>query len=45
MDDSNPNANMDTAEYVGELEFMIHEVVTSKNQTYIAPLTNNRKSH
>mmetsp|Transcript_3469 Transcript_3469/g.2470 ORF Transcript_3469/g.2470 Transcript_3469/m.2470 type:complete len:91 (-) Transcript_3469:2056-2328(-) len=42
MDDSNPNVALSTAEYIGELEFMLHEVVTSKQQTLISPLTNSR---
>ena len=31
MEENNPNASLAKQDYVGELEFMLHEVVTQKN--------------
>ena len=43
IDDFSPNAPLASHDYVGELEFMLHEVVTSNNQTLKRALKNNLK--
>lgn len=41
VDDFSVHAPLDKHNFVGELEFMLHEVVTAKNQILRKPLHNN----
>lgn len=43
VDDFTPGATLDKHDFVGELEFMLHEVVTARNQVLSKKLTNNAR--
>lgn len=40
IDDFSENAPLNRQEYIGELEFMLHEIVTQKDQTLKRALNN-----
>ena len=40
VDDFSEHASLSKHDFVGELEFMLHEVVTAKNQILRKPLVN-----
>ena len=42
VDDFSPNASLDKHDYVGELEFQLHEVITQRNQQLKKPIQNNK---
>lgn len=45
IDDFSANATLAAQDYIGELEFMLHEVVTAKDQTLSRPLINTSKQN
>lgn len=45
VDDFTPNAPLNKHDYIGECEFMLHEVVTSRDQTFKKPFSNSKNPH
>lgn len=43
MDDSNQPENLGAQEFIGSVEFQLHQVVTSKDQTYVAQIQNDAR--
>ena len=43
MDDNNQPENLKAQEYIGKLEFQLHQVVTGRDQTLVAPLENSER--
>lgn len=42
VDDPSETASLDKHDFIGEIEFFLHEVVTAKNQQLKKPLQNNQ---
>ena len=45
VDDFTPNAPLTSHDFVGQLEFMLHEVVTARSQQLRKNLENNEHHH
>lgn len=45
IDDFTKNASLHNQEFAGELQFMLHEIVTARNQTLKKPLVNEQNPH
>lgn len=44
VDDFSANASLEKHDFIGELEFMLHEIVTARNQILKKPLVNNKRA-
>lgn len=40
MDDDKQPENLRAQEFIGHLEFQLHQIVTSKDQTFLQPIVN-----